>query len=293
MNPFYLNGQLAWYHDEGDDSGYFHTYDALVIEHDRDMPRKIHVFLPRNYSADGYGYPVVYMNDGNTTFWPDGLSPYSWEVPKTLSKLYQKQEIQPIIVVAIHPLNRSHEYLHVKEFSAPFKREGGGLFDYGSYLVRLKNFIDCSYNTLKSNHHTAIVGSSHGGLAAFHTGCVYGEYFGKVGALSPSFWAGGVLQLQQTSLISQLDRFLEPSNHNRPQIWIDWGCQRLNGFHNLLFESQAACLGKSMVNLLQQKYNYVLGKDLFKYEDLIGGHDERAWAYRFGLLLKQYYKLDN
>ena len=108
-----------------------------------------------------------------------------------------------------------------------------------------------------------------------------------------SFWAGGVLQLQQTSLISQLDRFLEPSNHNRSQIWIDWGCQRLNGFHNLLFESQAARLGKSMVNLLQQKYNYVLGKDLFKYEDLIGGHDERAWAYRFGLLLKQYYKLDN
>jgi predicted alpha/beta superfamily hydrolase len=179
MNPFHLNDQLLWPHDEGNDSGYFHTYDALVLDRDLDPPRKVHVFLPRDYDSRHCAYPVVYMNDGNTAFWPNGLSPYSWQVPNTLKELYEQGKIIPIIVVAIHPLNRSYEYLHVKEFSAPFKKEGGGLVAYSDYLVRLKHFIDSSYNTLRNRDFTTIIGSSHGGLAAFYTGCVHGEYFGN------------------------------------------------------------------------------------------------------------------
>ncbi|MGK7924121.1 MAG: alpha/beta hydrolase [Spirulina sp.] len=288
-HSFYLNNQLAWYHDEGHDSGYFHTYDALILDRDRDSPRKIHVFLPRDYSSDRSPYPVVYLNDGNTAFWPDGLSPYSWEVPRILGELYQNQEIQPIIIVAIHPLNRSHEYLHVKEFSTPFKKEGGGLPEYANYLVRLKNFIDRAYNTLKNRTATTIIGSSHGGLAAFYTGCIHGQYFGRVGALSPSFWVGGVFNLRQTPLIAAVDKYLRPDHQNRPQIWIDWGCKRSGGFHNFFIERQAAKWGEKMVELLEKDYGYTLGNNLFKHRDLIGGHDERAWAYRLGLILKQYY----
>ncbi len=45
-----------------------------------------------------------------------------------------------------------------------------------------------------------------------------------------------------------------------------------------------------MVKLLQKDYGYTLNSELFSYEDLVGGHDERAWTYRFNLLLKQYYQ---
>lgn len=289
MSPFYLNGQSVWYHDEGDESGYFHTFDALVVNHHCDTARKVHVFLPRDYETCKHHYPVVYLNDGNTAFWANGLSPYSWEVAKTLSTLYREETIQPLIIVAVHPLNRSHEYLHVKEFSGLFKKEGGGLADYANYLLRLKHFIDNTYRTQKNREGTTIIGSSHGGLAAFYTGCIHGECFSNVGALSPSFWVGGVFDLQQTPLIKTLDQSLRPANCYRPRIWIDWGCQHFGGFHNFFIEAQAAKWGREMINLLQHEYDYVLGKSLFKYEDLLGEHDERAWAYRFGLILKQFY----
>lgn len=289
MNAFYLNGQLVWSHDEGDKSGYFHTYDSLVVDQNFDPPRKVHVFLPREYDPEHCAYPVVYMNDGNTAFWPNGLSPYSWQVPRTLEKLYEKKKITPVIIVAVHPLNRSHEYLHVKEFSAPFRKEGGGLAAYSNYLVRLKHFIDCSYGTLRERNFTTIIGSSHGGLAAFYTGCVHGEYFGNVGALSPSFWIGGVFNLRQTPLISLVSSFLSPENLNRPKIWIDWGLQHHGGFHNFFVESQAAKWAEEMVRLLQKDYRYKLNTDLFCYADPLGKHDERAWAYRFGLILERYY----
>ncbi len=292
MTAFYLNNQLAWYHDEGHDSGYFHTYDSLIIDQDLYSPRKVHVFLPRDYSANHGAYPVVYMNDGNTTFWAGGLSPYSWDVPVTLSKLYKERTINPIIIVAVHPLNRSHEYLHVKEFSSPYKKEGGGLPTYSDYLVRLKQFIDCTYNTASARETTTLVGSSHGGLAAFYTGCIHGKYFGNVGALSPSFWVGGVFNLRQTPLMDAVGTFLSPTNPTRPKLWIDWGLKRLGGFHNFFIEAQATKWAAEMVRLLQQDYGYTLNTDLFCYADPSGEHDERAWAYRLGLLLEKYYQIN-
>lgn len=60
----------------------------------------------------------------------------------------------------------------------------------------------------------------------------------------------------------------------------------------IFIESQAAKWGGEMVSLLQHEYRYRLGENLFKYEDLMGGHDEQAWAYRFGLILKQFYPLN-
>ena len=288
-NPFTLGGQNAYYHDEGDASGYFHTYDQLQLDATRDAPRQVHIFLPRSYESSHQYYPVIYMNDGNTTFWANGLSPYSWEVPRTLHNLYQTAAISPVIVVAIHPLNRSHEYLHVNELSAPFKKEGGGLPEYASYLVRLKQFIDSNYRARSDRNLTTIIGSSHGGLAAFYTWCVHGQYFGNVGALSPSFWVGGVFNLRNTPLIKTLAPYLQADNPDRPRLWIDWGCQRTGGFHNFVIEQQATRWGRKMVDLLQQEYGYVLGVNLFKYEDRMGGHDEQAWAARLGLVLKQFY----
>ncbi len=288
-HPFLIKNQQAWFHDEGYDSGYFHTYDALVIDPTLDPPRKIHIFLPRDYDSSQWAYPVVYMNDGNTAFWPDGLSNDSWQVPITLQKLYEQDKISPVIIVAVHSLNRSYEYLHVEEFSSLFKKEGGGLADYAKYLVRLKQFIDSSYRTLQAREYTTIVGSSHGGLAAFYTGCIHGAHFGNVGALSPSFWVGGVFNLRQTPLISIVHPYLSPDNPHRPRIWIDWGCQHQGGFHNFFIESQAAHWGDEMIKLLQEDYHYRYNKNLFSYADPLGGHDERAWGYRFGLILEKYY----
>lgn len=287
-HAFNLGGQKAYYHDEGDESGYFHTYDALQLDPKSDRPRKVHVFLPRTY-GDNRNYSVLYMNDGNTAFWAGGLSPYSWDVPNVMRSLYSKQEIEPVIVVAVHPLNRSYEYLHVEEFSTPFKKEGGGLPEYANYMVRLKSFIDVNYKTISDRSSTTILGSSHGGLAAFYTGAIHSNHFGNIGALSPSFWVGGVFNLPSSPLMGAVGKYLRKDNQYRPRLWIDWGTKRSGGFHNFVIEQQATKWARRMLEILEKDYGYVLGRDLFKYEDREGGHDERAWSYRLGLLLKQFY----
>jgi len=67
---FERDGQQAWFHDEGDSFGFFHTYDAFSACGGK---RKIHVLLPRDYEASKDQYPVIYMNDGNTSFWRGGI----------------------------------------------------------------------------------------------------------------------------------------------------------------------------------------------------------------------------
>jgi len=44
-----------------------------------------------------------------------------------------------------------------------------------------------------------------------------------------------------------------------------------------------------MADLLVRKYGYVEGVDLHTHVDEIGGHDEDAWAYRFGLVVNTYW----
>jgi hypothetical protein len=45
MSQIQIGGQQAWRHDEGDAYGFFHTFDALKLEHE--TPRKIHILLVR------------------------------------------------------------------------------------------------------------------------------------------------------------------------------------------------------------------------------------------------------
>ena len=52
----------------------------------------------------------------------------------------------------------------------------------------LKPEIDRRYRTFADRAHTAIVGSSLGGLVSLDAGVTRPEVFGLIGALSPSTW---------------------------------------------------------------------------------------------------------
>ena len=89
----------------------------------------------------------------------------------------------------------------------PTRYTYGGVHDYNNYIVNhVKPFIDRNYRTLSSAKYTVIVGmrfmieedkinvifigSSHGGLAAFHMGLSHPKIFGIAICMSSSFWAG-------------------------------------------------------------------------------------------------------
>jgi pimeloyl-ACP methyl ester carboxylesterase len=285
---FSLGGQSGWLHAGGfaDSSGYFHTYDALAVGGSGDPGRKVHVFLPLDYESSGAAYPVIYMNDGDTAFWPSGAGK-SWDIAGALADLYKKPAFPRVLVVAVHPLDRRFEYTH-----APYApgRPSGGLAAYTDYMAdRVKGFIDAHYRTTSGPESTVIVGSSHGGLASFFMATRRPDRFGKAMSMSPSFWAGldpvhgGEFSggpLAESSLVRPVAATLA-GKAIRPKLWIDWGLVRTGGLHNERIEAAAAARGREMVSLLQNAFGYRLGSDLFQFEDPLGEHDELSWSRRF------------
>jgi hypothetical protein len=81
---FTKGGQAAWFYDLGHSGGFFHTYDGLQAAAPQDAPRKVHVFLPRDYETSQEHYPVIYMNDGDTAFFPGGAVNKSWHMAEIL-----------------------------------------------------------------------------------------------------------------------------------------------------------------------------------------------------------------
>jgi predicted alpha/beta superfamily hydrolase len=274
-----VGGQSAWQHDEGWSYGDVHTFDALDVG---GPPRKVHLLLPRDPPA-GEGYPVVYMNDGQTALFPGGPGGQSWRVGEALSELRAAGRIEPVIVAAIHPVDRGREYTHAPWFPGqPY----GGLPEYARYVAGpLKWFVEKNYPVDRARMRTMALGSSHGGLAAFYTAMTAPESFGLVGALSPSFWVGlgqhgGDIRagLGSSSLMAIAAPVLS-DRARRPRLWIDWGENGDGGRGG----------ARLMSELLQRDYGYESGLDLHVHVDPLGRHDERAWGWRFRRVMERFY----
>lgn len=293
--PTTIGGQLAWVHDAGFTSGFFHTYDQLAVGGPGDVPRKVHVFLPPDYQSSCARYPVVYMNDGDTTFWPGGAGNKSWRVAEALEVLYATSSIPHVLIVAILPLNRESEYTHTSWADG---HACCGVTGYANYLAdHVKPFVDATYRTEPARERTAIIGSSHGGLASFLVAGLRPDAFGMAGCLSPSFWAGldpvhgGDLPggpLAASTLLDLTKQTLS-TPALRPRLWIDWGLVRTGGFHNSAIEAAATTRGVEMVDLLKSTYAYEDGATLRWLEDPEGQHDEDSWAKRFPEVMKAFF----
>ncbi|SNR52280.1 alpha/beta hydrolase [Lutibacter flavus] len=168
------------------------TSNVSIIEKEFLIPNlnsinhKIWVYLPPNYKTSSKKYPVIYMHDAQNVF--DNATSYAgeWKVDETLNELYKITK-KGFIVVAVE--NGGEE--RINEYTPwPHKKYAGG--KGAIYIDFLKNtlkpFIDANYRTKKQAKHTAIIGSSLGGLISYYGGLKYPKTFGKIGALSTSFW---------------------------------------------------------------------------------------------------------
>ncbi len=279
-----IGGQEAGVLHRETTDGLFHVFDSFNID---SRPRKVEVFLPPGYENSTDQYPVIYMNDGQTAFEPGGLSPWYWNVDITLNKFYNEDSIQKVIVVAVSPISRVDEYLSIKQyidFDDSLTDIAGGLPDYAKYLAKdLKPFIDANYRTDPNPANTMIIGSSFGGTATFYISCTHSDAFGIGGVFSPSFTLGTGLfvtnqTIEDTDYIKNIFAALG-SSKTKPRLWIDWG----------VHEGDMGARSLEVIKLLKEKESYKEKENLFYMEDKIGTHDERAWAYRFGLLIKQFY----
>jgi predicted alpha/beta superfamily hydrolase len=158
----------------------------FIIDGLNDISHKIWLYLPPNYQTSTESYPVIYMHDAQNLF--DDATSFvgEWAVDETLNELYKKIG-KSFIVVGVENGGEKR----IEEYT-PWKHEkyGGGKGDiYINFLANeLKPFIDKNYRTKSEANQTAIIGSSLGGLISFYGGFKHPEVFGKIGALSTSFW---------------------------------------------------------------------------------------------------------
>lgn len=148
--------------------------------------RRVWIYLPPDYNETSYGYPVLYMHDGQNVFDAKTSFAGEWKIDETLNELHEKGD-SGIIVVAIDNggSNRTAEY-------TPWKNAqygGGDGAKYVDFLVEeLVPYINASYRTRTEPKYTGIMGSSLGGLISTYAAVKYPKVFGKVGSFSPAYW---------------------------------------------------------------------------------------------------------
>ncbi|MEM1009688.1 MAG: alpha/beta hydrolase-fold protein, partial [Myxococcota bacterium] len=228
------------------------TYDGI-------QPRDVLVWLPPNYQAQTQQrYPVLYMHDGQNLF--DPTTSYvgiDWEIDQCIQQLTTEQRIQTPIVVALqNTSDRLEEY-------APTPKG----YAYMDFIVQhVKPFVDQRYRTLPRREHTATMGSSMGGLAAFLLAWCHDQTFSKAACLSPVFLNEHDPQVDVCQWVDDFE-----GTRKDIQLYID------NGEKDVEYKLMPGC--KRMLKNLQKR-GYQIGRELEWFLDQDAHHHEGAWAAR-------------
>lgn len=230
------------------------------------------VWLPADYDKDTtVRYPVVYMLDGQNVF--DSATSYigqEWKADETATELAAKG--QPMIIVALNngEAARNAEYT----VRADAKEGGGKGADTLSDLVTtLKPQIDQQFRTLPDAKHTALVGSSLGGLEALYGGLNYPQTFGFIGSLSPSVWWADRAVVQDAAALKA---------DTAPYFYLTTGDKEGNA-------SEAAAQVKNTQDLNAALQTAGAKTSLVVVPNAV--HNEDAWAAVLGELLSTFWTL--
>ena len=258
------------------------TMTGDVRRHDRvksevlQNERTIWVYVPPGYDSSDERYPVLYLHDGQNVF--DAATSFAgeWQADETAERLIREKKIRPILIVAVaNTPRRMDEYTPTAS-----NNRGGRGDDYAKFLIEeLKPWIDRTYRTKPERRHTAVGGSSLGGLISLHVARKYPERVGMVGAMSPSLWWDG------RRMIRDVEADAEWLKNAR--VWIDMGTA----------EGSAANAGRYVEDAkrfaeLMEKAGMTKGRD-FEFRPIEGAaHNEVAWARRFDQVLMFFFGTD-
>lgn len=213
-----------------------------------DRCHAVRVYLPPGYYENSLRrYPVLYMHDGHNLFFPEeAFTGQTWEVERAIQLLDSMNIIDPVIVVAIYPRDRMHEYTYP------------GYEAYGRFVVEtVKPTVDAKYRTLPTPAETALMGSSLGGVVSLYMAWEYPHVFGKAACLSSTFtWKDDLM------------RRVTDEERRPVRIYLDSGWPGDN------FE-----VTRAMFDLLQRQ-GYEIGRELMYLAFPEASHSEADWATR-------------
>jgi predicted alpha/beta superfamily hydrolase len=240
--------------------------------------RPLAVYLPPGYGDDpARRYPVFYLQDGQNLFDPaTAFGGVPWHSDATAERLIRAGAIEPVILVGIGNTDRRLEEYGPKAVRG---RVPGPEFPYARFVVgEVKPVIDRMYATKPGPRHTAVGGSSMGGLISLFLAHWHPEVFGKCAAMSSSLWWDRDLVLRE---------FRDhPKGLRKVRFWIDTGTR----------EGQTPRSRREQVRRTRLLASLLAAAGLhrgrdFKFREVHGGeHNEHAWAARFDEVLTFLFK---
>jgi predicted alpha/beta superfamily hydrolase len=256
------------------------------------LDRRVAVWLPPGYEQTDMRYPVLYLHDGQNLF-DSATAAFGneWQIDETATRLIEQGKIQPLIIVGIwNTRDRIQEYTPAFDSLAPENAmsaenvERGG-DQYLSLLVKtIKPLVDQSYRTKPEREHTAIGGSSLGGLISLYSSVKHKDVFSGYAAISPS------LGWNNEEFLKRLEA--EPAlagNFADSRVWIDMGTRE-----------GSTAIGQQTNVERTDRLLRVLNRVGLDSENEIrhwvvpeGQHNEKAWAERFGSVLEFLFPVEN
>lgn len=244
-------------------------FPSRVLGNQRDVV----VWLPPGMDGRRRRHPVVYFQDGQNLF--DPLTAFlgqAWHAGRTAAGLIRAGEIAAPIMVGIYNTGfaRMNEYAPTRGAFSGWDGEACRSRGLGRRYARfvaeeVKPFIDRRYPTRPEREHTAIAGSSMGGLAALYCALWQPRVFGAAGVMSASAWWD---DRAPEKFVAGLKT--KPA----VRLWLDTGTAE-PGWENTRRLREA---------LVARGWRE--GEDLHYLEVEGGEHNEAAWGARVGPMLQ-------
>lgn len=224
-----------------------------------DDERTIHIYLPDDLSEDER-LDVIYMFDGHNLF-DDNEATYgiSWGLQETFDQRAVRAMVVGIECNHIGNM-RLYEFSPYDFFDADFGEIKGFGKDLFIWLIEeLKPYIDETYPTIPFREHTAIGGSSMGGLMALYGIIAHNMIFSKAIIVSPH-------------IFYVLDDILKDIDSHElaydSSLYISYGADELSSKSGLeLYTSQILCLQRALDSRCHLKIHMFVGHD----------HSEASW----------------
>lgn len=284
----------------GQDSGRF--VDLGPVSSAVLAPTKVVIWLPPGYDSSRERYGVVYMHDGQNLFDPKRSNFNKvWTADKSALRLIAAKKTKPFIIVGIDQpgVDRGRQYFPkpMLDFVSPsvrqkLQKQSNDLpvisDEYLTFIVtELKPRIDAEFRTKAGRKHTAIAGSSMGGLISLYAITRYPRIFGHAGAVSTHLPLGDPnwSAEERNDILAGWRRYVK-EKLGKPagrRIWFDHGTETLDAFYQPYQENLDAALVANGWNK---------GRD-FSSKVYVGTpHEENAWAARlddvFGWMLQRW-----
>jgi glycosidase/predicted alpha/beta superfamily hydrolase len=243
-------------------------------------PRTVDVWLPPGYDANPAArYPVIYLHDGQNLF--DGRYSFggqSWKMDAAMQRLIDRGASKGAILVGLwnNGLSRFAEYLPQKALPPGLAAIPLGVAGqkipaamavsdaYLRFIVEeLKPFIDRTYRTQPDPAHTAIMGSSMGGLISAYALAEYPEVFGAAACVS-THWPAG-----EGCVADYLATHLPKAGSHR--LYFDFGTETLDASYEPFQQRMDAGL---------RALGYTAGRDWVTRKFPGADHSEKSWSER-------------